>query len=212
MSGAATLAARRIRQVRGGRCVLDDVSIAVATGEVVALVGESGAGKTSLLRCLVGLDELDGGAIELDGVDVLELGAVQLRRRVGLVLGPPAMLEGTVGDNLAYGMPSLPSADASGALERCALDASFLEREADALSTGQRARVAIARALVRRPRVLLLDEPTAALDARSGARIETLATELAAAGLAVLIVTHDLAQADRIAGRRVTLSHGRTVE
>ena len=211
MSSAPTLVARRVRQVRGGRRVLDDVSIAVTTGEVVALVGESGAGKTSLLRCLVGLDELAGGAIELDGVDVRDVGALELRRRVGLVLGPPTMLEGTVGDNLAYGLASLGAAHASDALERCALDASFLERDAEALSTGQRARVAIARALVRRPRVLLLDEPTAALDARSAAQIEALTTELAAAGLALLVVTHDLAQADRIASRRVTLSDGRIV-
>ena len=198
---------RRLRHERGGRLVLDDVSLEVDAGTVTALLGESGSGKTSLLRCLVGLDRPVAGVVEFEGTDITSLDACTLRRRVALVGQTPVMFAGDVRSNLAYGLDG--PADLAAALVEAGLDASFLERDARALSVGQSARVAIARALVRGPRALLLDEPTAALDEQAKRGIEELVGALAANGIAVLLVTHDLAQAERTASRSVRIVGGR---
>jgi len=210
-TSAPCLAVRDLRHERGGRLVLDDVSLDVPAGTVTALLGDSGAGKTSLLRCLVGLDRPVAGRVEFEGTDIAALDARLLRRRVALVTQTPVMFAGDVRENLAYGLDA-PSEDGlTAALDDAGLDRSFLDREARALSVGQSARVAIARALVRGPRALLLDEPTAALDAQAAHGIEQLIGSLAAARLAVLLITHDLAQAERTAGRSLRIDAGRIV-
>jgi ABC-type iron transport system FetAB ATPase subunit len=199
----ARIVAHRLTIARGDRIVAEGIDLSVGRGEVVALAGPSGAGKSTLLRCIVRLDEPAAGTVLIDGRDARELDPCELRRRVGLVAQHPVMLPGTVRDNLAYGLRD-PAADAlRGALEATGLDASFADRAARALSGGEAARVAIARALAREPQALLLDEPTAALDAASAQGVERLIGDLAADGLAILVVTHDAAQADRIAGRVV---------
>ena len=188
---------------RGGRVVLEGVDLRVHAGEVTALVGPSGAGKSSLLRSLVRLDEPAGGRVLVDGRDAAELEPCELRRRVGLVTQAPVMLPGDVRANLAYGLDDPPVAGLAEALAATGLDASFMEREARALSGGESARVAVARALTRDPGVLLLDEPTAALDREAAAPVEALVRSLAERGLAILIVTHDEAQAERVADARI---------
>ena len=187
---------------RGGRVVLRGIDLQVHAGEVMALVGPSGAGKSSLLRALVRLDEPAGGRVLVDGREASELEPCELRRRVGLVAQAPVMLPGDVRANLAYGLDDPPEDGLTGALAATGLDASFMQRDARALSGGESARVAVARALTRDPGVLLLDEPTAALDRESAAPIEALVRSLAERGLAILIVTHDEAQAGRVAGAR----------
>src|SRR4051794_39865989 len=97
------LAVHGLRHVRGGRLVLDDVSLDVRTGTVTALLGDSGSGKTSLLRCLVGLDRPVAGRVEFEGTDIAALDACTLRRRVALVGQTPVMLAGDVRSNLAFG-------------------------------------------------------------------------------------------------------------
>jgi ABC-type multidrug transport system fused ATPase/permease subunit len=173
--------------------VLDGVDLLVRPGEVVALTGTSGAGKSTLLRACVRLVDLAAGTVRLDGTDVRELDPRVLRRRVGLVAQHPVMLPGTVADNLAYGLDGLAGGDRDRALLASGLDASFASRDAARLSGGEQARVGLARALTRRPEVLLLDEPAAALDAelaeRVGERLRALATE----GLAVCLTSHDRA-------------------
>ena len=121
------------------------------------------------------------------------------------------MFVGDVRSNLAYGLQASAEDDLVKALDDAGLDGSFLDRDARALSVGQSARVAIARALVRGPRALLLDEPTAALDAQAAHGIEGLVGALAHSGIAVLMITHDLAQAERTAGRSVRIDAGRIV-
>jgi putative ABC transport system ATP-binding protein len=187
---------------RGGRTVLRGIDLRVGAGEVVALVGPSGAGKSSLLRALVRLDEPAGGRVLVDGHDAAELEPCALRRRVGLVTQAPVMLPGDVRANLAYGLDDPPPGELAAALDATGLGASFLDRDARALSGGEAARVAIARALTRDPGALLLDEPTAALDREAAMPVEALVRDLAGRGLAILIVTHDEAQAERVAGAR----------
>jgi ABC-type cobalamin/Fe3+-siderophores transport system ATPase subunit len=188
---------------RGGRVVLRGIDLRVHAGEVTALVGPSGAGKSSLLRCIVRLDEPASGRVLVDGQDAAGLEPCDLRRRVGLVAQAPVMLPGDVRGNLAYGLPG--PADLEGALAATGLDPSFMHRPARELSGGEAARVAVARALTREPVALLLDEPTAALDREAAAPVEALVRDLARRGLGILIVTHDEAQAERVADARVEL-------
>jgi putative ABC transport system ATP-binding protein len=191
--------------------VLDDVSLDVPAGQVTALLGPSGAGKTSLIRCLVGLDWPTAGRVEFGGTDISTLDACTLRRRVALVAQTPVMFAGDVRANLVYGLDDPPEESLGAALVSAGLSHSFLKRDARALSVGQSARVAIARALTREPRALLLDEPTAALDPDATRGIEELIRSLAQRGLAVLVITHDLSQAARVASRSVRLDQGRVV-
>jgi ABC-type multidrug transport system fused ATPase/permease subunit len=201
-----------VHLARAGRAVLRGLSASAAAGAVTALLGPSGAGKSTALRCLVRLEEPELGRVLVDGADVREQDPLALRRRVGLVTQAPVMLPGTVADNLRYATPAALEDDAlHTALRRSGLSADFAQRDASALSGGERARVAIARALTRDPQALLFDEPTAALDPARAAEIETLAVELAGEGLAVVLTTHDVALVRRAADRAVLIAEGRAV-
>ena len=195
--------------VRGGRRVLEQVSTGFGRAVVTAIVGPSGAGKTSLLRCLNRLEEPDEGRVLLEGTDIRALDPTELRRRVGMIFQTPVLFEGGVRANLAYGMDGASDADLERALEAVGIAASFLDRESSALSVGQAQRVCIARALVRQPEVLVLDEPTSALDFKAAARIESLLGALAERGLSLILVTHNLDQAKRVAARAVLIVDGR---
>ncbi|HEX7289881.1 MAG TPA: ABC transporter ATP-binding protein [Conexibacter sp.] len=207
------LAVRGLAVGHGDRAVLRDVSFAARKGSVTALVGPSGAGKSTLLRCLNRLLVPHDGSILLDGVSTAELEPCALRRRVGLVGQVPVMLPGSVRENLAYGLaPSAAGDDAlARALRAAGLDPSFLARPAGELSGGERARVALARALTRNPELLLLDEPTAALDADAARHVGTTLRTLARDGLGVVVATHDLPFAADVADRVVALRQGTAV-
>lgn len=194
---------------RAGARVLSGIDLPIAVGTITALVGPSGVGKTSLLRCMNRLDRPVAGAIRLDGIDVMRIDPRELRRRIAMVFQVPVVFEGTVGDNLQYGLDKSDRTRAREALESVGLPADFIERPATALSVGQAQRVCLARALMRRPEVLLMDEPTSSLDRDAGARIEELIVRLRASGLTVVCVTHDLQQAQRIADSAALLGRGR---
>ncbi len=205
------LAVRGVRLARGERRVLRDVSFDAPKGAVTALVGASGAGKSTLLRCLNRLLVPDAGRILLDGEDTAALEPCALRRRAGLVGQTPTMLPGSVRENLAYALDAAAAANEPRlrrALADAGLDAAFLARPAHELSGGERARVALARALTRDPELLLLDEPTAALDAAVSRHIGATLTALARAGLGIVVATHDLPFAAAIADRVVALRDG----
>ncbi|CAB4898641.1 unannotated protein [freshwater metagenome] len=193
-----------MRLRRDGRWVLDGAHLTLRPGTITALVAPSGAGKSTLLRCLNGLLRPDAGTIELGGRDVGTLDARELRRRVGLVVQTPTMLPGTVRDNVAYALSGTTDAAVAAALDAAGLPAAFADRDAAGLSGGERARVALARAFSRSPEVLLLDEPTAALDAGTAELVGATLRRLADRGIAVCLAVHDVpfarAHADRVVG------------
>lgn len=174
-----------------GRRVLDGIDLDLPRGARTALVAPSGAGKSTLMRALVRLVPVDGGTVELDGRDVTGIEATVLRRRIGYVAQVPAMLPGTVADNLAYGVGDLAPDLLRRAMERSALSEAMLERDARELSGGEQVRVGLARALTRGPDVLLLDEPTAMLDRAAADSVATTLRALAGEALAICVATHD---------------------
>ena len=176
---------------------------------MTAIVGPSGAGKTSLLRCLNRLEEPQSGEVLLDGANIRTLDPTTLRKRVGMIFQTPILFQGSIRSNLTYGLDGVDDRALLETLDAVGLSRSFLERDSTALSVGQGQRVCIARALVRGPEVLLMDEPTSALDKDATARIEALIRDLAEGGLAIVLVTHDLAQASRVADRALLLVEGR---
>jgi putative ABC transport system ATP-binding protein len=211
------------RRAGGGERVpvLRGVSLAVARGEALALVGPSGAGKTTLLRVMNGLDPIDSGDVRLDGASTLALAPAELRRRVGMVFQTPRSLAKTVADEVSFGPRLRDSVADAGALaaragrelERVGLGADFLPRPMTTLSAGEQQRVAIARALANDPEVLLLDEPTAALDpTATRSLIELLGRVQRELGLSLLVVSHALEQARALGGNVALLVAGEVVE
>lgn len=212
-----------VRQERGGQRTLDGVTVTLPRGETIALVGPSGAGKTSLLRLLNRLDDPMSGSVMFDGEPITSYPVRALRRRVGFVFQQPTMFAGTVGDNLRTALECAPeretSADAQLAttlattLESAGLDRSFLTRDATTLSGGEQQRVSIARALMTSPQVLLLDEPTSALDPEVAEHfMRTVARLRDEQGIGIVMVTHRLAEARSASTYTVMMEHGRVVE
>jgi putative ABC transport system ATP-binding protein len=207
------LRAERLTRVVAERSIVDGISIEVPAGDVLAVVGPSGSGKSSFLRLLDRLDEPTGGTVYLGGRDYRELAPRELRRRVGMVMQTPVLFPGTVADNVRFGPAQRGEAVADDVVDRLlelvALP-SFGSRPVDHLSGGEAQRVAVARALANGPEVLLLDEPTSALDDVAKRGVEALVTEVVRAQrLTCIVVTHDLAQATRLARRVMVIEAGR---
>jgi len=188
-----------------GTEALRDIRLDIEQGEIVALVGGSGCGKTTLMRLISGLDTASSGTIAVDG-DVI----TAPHPAVGVVFQEPRLLPWlSVADNIGFGLHHLPRAEreaaSDAALERVGL-AGYGARWPRELSGGQQQRVSIARALVPKPKVLLLDEPFSALDAFTRASLhEHLLTLWAAIRPTVVIVTHDVDEAIRLADRVVVM-------
>jgi putative ABC transport system ATP-binding protein len=198
---------------RGGRRVLRDATVGLHVGSS-CLFGPSGSGKSTILRLLDRLIEPEAGRVVYEGIDVRERDPLTLRREVVLVPQLPALVEGTVADNVALG-PRLAghSYDSRTALELAGLDGAFASRPADQLSVGEQQRVMLARGLALEPRVLLLDEPTSALDAEATAAVEgTLASLRRRTSISIVLVTHDIEQAARMAERIVCVDDGRITQ
>ncbi len=193
----------------GERRRLDDACGSVPWDGVTVLVGPSGSGKSTLLRCCNRLEVPTTGRVVFDGVDVAELDPLRLRRRVGMVFQRPTPFPGTVRENLQVAEPSISDADGVSVLRRVGLEATFLDRAATELSGGEAQRVCLARTLVTSPEVVLMDEVTSSVDPAQRAGLEGLARTLVSNGVAVLWVTHDLAQMRRVADHVLVVIEGR---
>lgn len=193
---------------RGGTDVLCDVTLDVPDHGITVVVGASGSGKSTLLRLGNRLEVPDTGTIRFRGADLATLDPLAHRRRVAMVFQAPTRFPGTVAANVRAVAPDLADDDVAARLHQVGLDPAVADRAADALSGGEAQRMVLARALTTGPEVLLADEPTSALDATATLRLEDVARDLAAGGMPVLWVTHDLPQARRLADRLVVLRAG----
>lgn len=175
-------------------------SLAISAGTCATLMGASGSGKSLLLRAIVDLDP-NTGTVFCAGRAREQMPAAEWRRLVALVPAESGWWADRVRDHFPR------ASDAEELLDMLGL-AEALDWDVARLSTGERQRLAVARAVCRKPRVLLLDEPTASLDEQATQRVEELVRRCCATGMAVLVVTHDRQQADRLAGQRLKMVDG----
>ena len=216
--------ARGIMKAHGALQILDGISLSVRSGETAVLLGPSGGGKSTLLRCLNGLETFDAGEISVAGHTLLpgrrpEAELTALRRRLGMVFQQfnlfPHMsaLENVAsGPRFALGqLRDQAEAEARVLLERVGLGTRLDARTAQ-LSGGQQQRVAIARALAMKPEAILFDEPTSSLDPRMAAEVTSVMTDLARAGQTMVVVTHAMGFARSVAHTVHVLHAGRIAE
>jgi phosphate transport system ATP-binding protein len=225
--GPALMETHHLRVEAGGREILRGISLDACRGEILSILGPSGAGKTTFLRCLNRMAELDpdlkvSGTILLNGRSIYEksVAAALLRRKVGTVFSVPIPLPMTIHENLTFGL-RLSAVPRSCFEERveAALRAAYLWDEvkdrlnepARNLSGGQQQRLCLARTLTLEPRVLLLDEPSSGLDPISTGRIEEALQELKA-NLAIILVTNNVKQAARASDRTAFFLFGELIE
>jgi polar amino acid transport system ATP-binding protein len=221
VSATPVLIYRDVRKLFGSFVALAGVSMEVRKGQVMCLIGPSGSGKSTLLRCTNGLETIDGGEIRLDGVPLArdERGLRQMRRRMGMVfqnfeLFPhkTALANVALGPRIALRMDEgAAGARAEALLEKVGLADKAASYPAD-LSGGQQQRVAIARALAMEPEVMLFDEPTSALDPETIGEVLTVMKRLADDGMTMIVVTHEMTFARRVADWVVVFEGGLILE
>jgi energy-coupling factor transport system ATP-binding protein len=201
----------RFAYARGAEPAVRDVDLDIRAGERVAVVGPNGSGKSTLLRLIAGLLRPSAGSILVGGTDPRRLPAPFLARLTGLVFQDPELgfLGDTVADEIGLGLEPARARGATELLERLGMPlASFGERSPYRLSGGEQRRLSVATALARRPRVLLLDEPTFGQDRRGWEALATILGELVEAGTAVIAATHDERFATQVARRRLEMADG----
>jgi polar amino acid transport system ATP-binding protein len=221
LGGAPVLDLRGVVKVFGDNVVLRGVDLAVGEHQVVALIGGSGSGKSTLLRCASLLETVDDGQVLLDGTDITDprVDADRVRRRMGVVFQAYNLFPHlSVLDNVTLGPTVVHGRSKAAAREEAhqlLTRIGLAEKAADfpdRLSGGQQQRVAIVRALAVRPRVLLLDEITSALDPELVGEVLALVREVAAQGMTIVMATHEMGFARQVANRIVFMDEGQIVE
>ncbi|MBP6405025.1 MAG: amino acid ABC transporter ATP-binding protein [Ramlibacter sp.] len=211
-----------LRKSYGTNEVLKGIDLKVAPGEVIAIIGKSGSGKSTLLRCINGLEEFQDGALSVDGKKLLydnPTAMRELRQRVGMIFQSFNLFPHlTVGKNIMLAPSLVKKTDAAKAdaqarklLQRVGLAEKF-DATPDQLSGGQQQRVAIARALAMEPAVLLCDEITSALDPELVGEVLRVVETLAEEGMTLLMVTHEMNFARKVADRVIFMHQGRVHE
>jgi len=205
---------RHVNKTRVKTRLFSDLNLKIGRGELVTIMGASGSGKTTLLRLINRLSEPDTGTIFLNNHDTTQIPPQELRRMTGMVFQFPVMFEGSVRDNLTFGMELWGKfMDIKALAKDVGIPEKMLDADTGRLSGGEKQRVCIARALSTQPEVLLLDEPTSSLDTISAQKIENMMLGLQRDhNLTMVWVTHEKEQADRIGGRRLILKDGRLEE
>jgi putative ABC transport system ATP-binding protein len=214
-SAPIILRAENLGRTVNGKTLVESATFDLYGGEVLAIVGPSGSGKSSLLRLLNRLDEPTTGTVYLDGIDYREIKPQTLRQRVGFVSQRPFLFPGTVEGNLNFGPTQrgqiLPPQAIPDLLTKVGLQG-YGSRDVSNLSGGEAQRISVARTLANLPLILLLDEPTSALDEASKIGIESLLRDIVRDDrLTCVMVTHDKAQAGRLADRLLVVEKGRIV-
>jgi ABC-type polar amino acid transport system ATPase subunit len=219
MDAAPVIALDRVEKRFGGFHALKGVSMEVARGEKVVICGPSGSGKSTLIRCINRLERHDAGTIRIEGTVLDDATADAARREVGMVFQQFNLFPHlTVLQNLTLGPMRVRGLSRAEAEKRAM---AYLARvripeqagkKPGQLSGGQQQRVAIARALCMEPRVMLFDEPTSALDPEMIREVLDVMTDLAASGMTMIVVTHEMGFARRVADRVVFMDAGEVVE
>lgn len=201
---------------RSDQQVLRGVSVKVADSDLLVIIGPSGSGKSSLLRCINRLDDIDSGEILLGGQSIYDMTVTDLRRRVGMMFQKTATFDGTVADNIAFGASLFGEQLSHGRIQElmalASLEIELIDKPANELSGGQEQRLGIARALALNPSVLLLDEPTSSLDPIATHNVEDSLMKLRDhTDLTMIWVSHSIEQARRIGNRVLLLDEGRVI-
>jgi ABC-type polar amino acid transport system ATPase subunit len=205
----------------GDNVVLDGIDLSVATGEVLVVIGPSGSGKSTLLRCIDLLERIDSGRIYVEGVEITGRGArgAEIRQRIGIVFQQFNLFPHLKAiDNLtlaARRIKKMPRKDAEARAHELLRRVGLVEKAQSyphQLSGGQQQRVAIARALMMRPRVMLFDEVTSALDPELVGEVLVVMRDLARDGMTMLVVTHEMQFAREVGDRVLFMDEGRIVE
>ena len=202
------ISVRGFRKVYGDFVAVDDISFAVARGEIFGLLGPNGAGKTSTLECLEGLRQPDGGTLRIAGVDPSRE-ARKLRGKIGVQLQTSGLPETiSAAEAMKFFCAYQGIAPRYDLLDRLGLAEKRTAAYSE-LSTGQKRRLALALAVAHEPEVLILDEPTAGLDVGSRVELHDLMRELQGRGATILLATHDMAEAEELASRVAILLNGK---
>jgi ATP-binding cassette subfamily B protein len=204
----------------GNRKVIRDLDLTIEAGEMVGLVGHTGAGKSTLINLVCRFFDVAEGAILADGVDIRSYRIADYRRNIGIVLQDPFLFYGSIADNIAYGKPEAPREEIMAAAEAARAHEFILQlpdgydslvgERGQSLSGGERQRISIARALLIDPRILILDEATSALDSQTERQIQEALQNLVR-GRTTIAIAHRLSTL-RQAHRIVVLERGRIVE
>ena len=200
--------------------LIRDLSLRVAPGQTIAIVGPTGAGKTTLVNLLMRFYEVDSGRISLDGRDISSMTRQQVRSRTGMVLQDPWLFAGTIRDNIRYGRPGATDEEVEAAARACYVDHiiralpegydTVLDEDAANVSAGERQLLTIARAFIADPAVLILDEATSSVDTRTELLVQSAMAALRS-GRTSFVIAHRLSTI-RDADTILVMEHGDIVE